>query len=79
MFNMTLATNESEILFENLEKWTVYCFSIAGFTLAGPGPNDTQCSRTLEDGTLHRRILTKEGGGCKRSADHQTMIVRESV
>ena len=52
VFNMTLATNKSEILFESLEKWTTYCFSIAGFNMAGSGPNDTQCSRTLEDGML---------------------------
>ena len=53
LFNKTFAANVSEILFENLDKWTEYCFTIAGFTMAGPGPNDTQCSRTLEDGMLN--------------------------
>ena len=51
-FNMTFPPNVSEILFENLEKWTVYCFRIAGFTMADSGPNGTECFRTSEDGML---------------------------
>ena len=50
IFNMTFYPNESRILLDNLEKWTIYCFEIAGFTTPGLGPNDTQCARTFEDG-----------------------------
>ena len=62
VFNETLSPNENNKLFEDLEKWTVYCFKIAGFTLGGTGPNDTQCARTFEDGMLktslpHQRYL----------------------
>ena len=50
VFNTTFRASTSEMLFENLEKWTIYCFTIAGFNTAGAGPNDTQCARTFEDG-----------------------------
>ncbi|XP_028409028.1 uncharacterized protein LOC114531613 isoform X2 [Dendronephthya gigantea] len=49
VFNVTFPPNTRQMLFENLEKWTTYCFTIAGFNTAGAGPNDTQCERTFED------------------------------
>lgn len=56
IFNKTFSPNENNKLFEDLEKWTVYCFKIAGFTLGEAGPNDTQCARTFEDGMLKMEI-----------------------
>ena len=52
IFNKTFSSNENHVLVEDLEKWTVYCFAIAGFTYGMPGLNYTRCARTFEDGTL---------------------------
>jgi hypothetical protein len=43
---------ENNILLENLEKYTVYCFNVSGYIYGSVGPNKTVCARTLEDGML---------------------------
>ena len=57
IFNKTFSPNENHVWVEDLEKWTVYCFAIAGFTYGMPGLNYTQCARTFEDGTLNIVLL----------------------
>ena len=44
--------------FEELSKWTTYCFQITAFTSVGDGPkSDADCVRTFEDGKQVLRLL----------------------
>lgn len=51
LYNVTQFKND--ILFENLEKWTVYCFNVTAFTYGYSETSETQCVRTFEDGMIH--------------------------
>ncbi|XP_028392900.1 uncharacterized protein LOC114517402 [Dendronephthya gigantea] len=43
-------TNSNNMLLDNLEKWTTYCFNVSGYTAAGIGPpSETRCTKTMED------------------------------
>ena len=49
VFNVTVLGDGTNL--ENLEKWTVYCVNVSGYTSANIGPSrQTQCERTSEDG-----------------------------
>ena len=51
LYNVTQFKND--ILLEDLEKWTVYCFNVSAFTRGYSETSETQCARTFEDGMIH--------------------------
>lgn len=58
--NTTVSSTTYYKQFEELSKWTTYCFEVAAFTSVGDGPkSDVDCVRTFEDGKQARgRILS---------------------
>lgn len=51
--NETVTASEHIKLFENLEKWTIYCGQVTAFTSIGEGQrSQVECIRTFEDGNI---------------------------
>ena len=48
VFNTTTFNDRTAL--DGLEKWTVYCVNVSGYTSANIGPSETECVRTYEDG-----------------------------
>jgi hypothetical protein len=60
--NVTNVTVSEEVkMFEDLEKWTIYCGQVSAFTRIGEGPrSQVECIRTSEDGNYYYLVKPRE-------------------